>query len=92
MTAPTSEAVKAEIEALKQIKPKVRPESFFGDNHHDAIDAQVKVLTEDMSEEDAESEFEYEPDNVRNAAMEAYDWLEGSLPEAPSAGWQELVV
>ena len=40
----TGKEIAAEIAKLKKMKPDVRKTSMFGDNHHDAIDAQVDVL------------------------------------------------
>jgi len=43
-TKPTKEQIAAEAKEPGEMKPKVKVQSRFGDNHHDAIDAQRDVL------------------------------------------------
>lgn len=45
-----AKTIEAEIAKLKEIKPKVRKMSGFGDNHHDAIDGQLEVLEKRLPE------------------------------------------
>ena len=76
----TQEETKKQIAALMGIKEKVRPYSAFGDSHLDAIDAQIKVLEEDMDSDDIESEFEIDEQaalNVVRAALNAREWMDG---------------
>lgn len=47
---PSPDKIKAEISKLRAIKPKVLRVNFFGENHHDAIDAQIQVLEARWSE------------------------------------------
>jgi hypothetical protein len=84
--------INAEIAALKEVKPRVRQFSAFGDDHHRAIDAQITVLEDGMDEvgvcdgaEDAE-----ESDNVLEAGLDAVRWRDGESEQAPSAEWEEL--
>lgn len=98
MKEPTGEQIKAEIAELKRIKPLIPERSFFGDNNQEAIDAQIIVLEEDLSEEDvfergerAEDEEGYFDENMINHARDAVDWLNGDSEESPSAGWAVLV-
>lgn len=95
MKEPTDKQVKAEIENLKELKPKIQQYSMFGDDNHKHLDAQVQVLQKRMTEEQVYEKFEDSdnPDstsdivsNARDAAM----WLIGE-EEAPSKGWQSLV-
>jgi hypothetical protein len=97
MSLPTEKQIKAEIKKLKKMKPSVRMTSMFGDNHHDAIDAQIEVL-EDWGfffDYDAiynkEEEGEWK-ENVRSAAIAALDWMNGDEPMAPSEDWESLVI
>jgi len=101
MKRPTAKKIKEEIEKLETMKPTVRVRSVFGDNHHEAIDAQIEVLTENMSEEEVIQKFpsieEDEEDgfkqNIIDAAMEAALWLSGETEAgSPSDGWKELVI
>jgi len=77
------------------MKPTVVMESRFGDNHHDAIDAQIDVLANGLTEDDVYDAWE-DPvglkDNVRDAMLEAAQWVNGESEDgAPSNGWKELV-
>jgi hypothetical protein len=101
--ARTPEQIAAEVAALKEVKPYVRRLSFFGDNNHDAIDAQVHVLetlpTEEVIyklyeplDEHGEPEEEGEGQNVLDEALAARGWLDSEKVQAPSAGWRELDV
>lgn len=94
----TEDAIRIEIEALKALKPKVRRHNAFGDDHREAIDAQISVLEERMTldkiydtwGDEAMDEF---AQNVLDAAIEARDWMTGELAEdegKPSDGWSEL--
>ena len=90
----TQKEIKAEIEALKKIKPNVRKFSVFGDNHHNSIDVQIRVLDEQMDEVEV-YEFAEDEDwaeNVRDCALEAVQWLEGEVDETPSEDWKGLLV
>lgn len=96
----TDSDVKAEIEVLKALKPKVRKQNAFGDDHHEAIDAQISVLEKRMSIDAiydmwGDEETEEFAQNVLDSALEARDWMSGDLAEdegKPSDGWSELVV
>ena len=72
----TPKEIRIQIAALKNIRPKVRPHSAFGDNHLDAIDAQIKVLDKEMDADDIQDEFESEGLNVLTAALDARQWLD----------------
>jgi hypothetical protein len=93
---PSPHEVEIEIQTLKTMKPTVRKESLFGDNHHNAIDAQVLVLQRNMSEDAVDSKFVDSDDNVRSAALEAAQWLAGETDALdigkPSNEWQSLVI
>lgn len=96
---PTGEQVQAEIDALTEIKPKVRRFSAFGDDHHAAIDAQMEVLCRLDDEDDVCARYDEEPQNVQDAAREAAQWLAGDWDvkehdgqKKPSESWRELVV
>ena len=99
MKKPSAKQIKAEIETLKIIKPTVLMESMFGDNHHDAIDAQIDVLMNGMTEDDIYDTFVTleDPlkgcaDNVGDAMVEAARWVNGESEDGtPSNGWKELV-
>jgi hypothetical protein len=95
---PTEDEVKAEIARLKEMKPKVRRKTAFGDDNWEKIDAQIRVLEEDMDEDAIyaawgdDNDPEHNLDLIHNA-REAREWLDGveTPPELPSDGWKGLV-
>lgn len=103
-TKPTPEKIAAEIAALQELQPKVRPFSAFNDDNRAAIDAQVDVLTRRLSvsqvydrwgeDTDAEELGEEEFDqNLLDCALQAAQWLIGELAdgeESPAASWKGL--
>lgn len=94
MAKPTPEQVAQEIAALQEIKPKIRRHSFFGDDNHEAVDAQIAVL-ENLYDEDEVYERYEDPDNpddrnVLDSALEAVYWLEGQTEQSLVEGWQSL--
>jgi len=88
----TKKEIQKQIEGLEKIKPKVRETSAFGDNHHDAIDMQINVLKEDLSEDEICEGGE--ADNVRDAAISARQWLDGEYTDYDDliSSWKELVI
>lgn len=98
---PTAGRINAEIASLLRIKPSVRETSAFGDNHHDAIDAQIAVLEKRMTCHEVYDEYGDETDsfaqNVLDEALEAHAWMMGERGghkkyESPAGSWQELLV
>lgn len=98
---PNQQQIETEIATLKAIKPKVRKHTAFGDNNHDAIDAQIEVLEGRMTEAKVFDRFEssgsddcdYDENRGERAldmALEAFRWMDGENEEAPSVGWKEL--
>ena len=87
----TEKEIKAEITRLKTMKPNVRRASMFGDNHHDAIDAQVDVLDRKLTPEQCWDEFADDRENIQESAREAAEWLVGDTDDLPSKGWKELL-
>lgn len=102
-TMRTTLEIDAEIAALKALKPRVRERSFFGDDNHAAIDAQIAVLTERMSMDDVYSRFgqddtkecdiEEHSEHELDCALNARDWMCGALAadeQSPSQSWGDL--
>lgn len=95
----TDQAIQVEIDALKALKPKVRRHNAFGDDHREAIDAQISVLEVRMSLDKihdtwGDEDMEEFAQNVLDAAIDAHDWMTGDLANdegKPSDGWAELV-
>ena len=91
---PTQAKINAVIARLKEMKPGVRRTSAFGDDHHRAINAQVEVLTQNLSEDDIYDRWS-SVDNVKDAALEARAWIDGESDPLldganPAEGWTEL--
>lgn len=71
--------IDAQIKSLKAVRPKVRPVSGFGDDNLAKLDAQVKVLEDDLDSDDVWDEWpEDEGDmEIRMSADDAIAWREG---------------
>ena len=88
--------VHEQIVKLREIRTKVQPMSLFRENHHAAIDAQVEVLKERLTASDVFDRADERnwPNNARDAALEAADWLAGETSSEyadPATSWQDLV-
>ena len=71
----TQKEIDAQIAALKAIKPKVKPFSYFGDDNLAKLDAQVQVLEEDLDEDDITDMWPEDSDmEIRTAADDAVNW------------------
>ena len=92
----TDEEIKQEIAALQTIKPRVPRRSQFGDDNHDAIDAQITVLTERMTRDQVRQRFPEDGCDKLFMALIAADWLGGYLAPGddtpPSQDWPLIEV
>lgn len=77
---PTIEQIKAEVAALKEIKPKVRRLTLFGDDNHKALDAQIKVLEKDLDEDAIYDRYDDDP-RLLDYAQQARAWMDGESEE-----------
>jgi hypothetical protein len=88
MTKPTKDRIAKQVNALKEIKPKVRHFSIFGDDNQAAVEAQIKVLEGKLDPDDAEGV-------AQSAADEAAEWLKtGETADGQSdlcEGWVGLI-
>ncbi len=89
MPRQTDEAIKKEIAALKEMKPKVRRYSLFGDDNRASIEVQIEVLEQEIAEMDVWAKYA-DNDTKLESAIDAASWLEGGS-EKPSDGWALLV-
>lgn len=99
----TPKEIKSEINTLRTMKPTVRKSSIFGDDHHNAIDAQIEVLETKKSTDAIYDRWEAMEDddinlddgraeNVLEAALDARRWMDKEKgTEAPSENWKSLV-
>ena len=95
-TRKTNDEVIAEAQKLADMKPSVRQRSNFGDDHHDAIEAQIRVLREGMTEDDIYTKFGDESrddfaQNVLDEALYAHWWVTGAEEMPASTVWKDLV-
>lgn len=76
METKTQEEINEQVEKLKAIRPKVKPYSAFGDDNLAKLDAQVKVLEEDMDSDDVWDEWPRDEADMetRMAADDAINW------------------
>lgn len=97
---PTPEQVAAEIAALRDMMPRIRRMTGFGEDNHEAIEAQINVLEKRLDENDIYDRYQAtnddgEPDEEGNRhsldnALDARRWLDGEKDEAPSIDWMPL--
>jgi hypothetical protein len=92
---PTEKEIIAEMKKLDKMKPKVRRRSMFGDDNHEAIDAQLHVLSNKLTEADIYSNYDTGDEegkgntHVLDSALDAYRWMQGE-EVAPSESWEGL--
>jgi hypothetical protein len=89
----TLKEITDEIQKLEAIKPKISVGSDLDDYHHSVIDAQIRVLREDMDEEEIADVFddEFIKANARQAFFWCHDEKDMEDLDAPSEGWKRLV-
>lgn len=105
--APTKAEIKAEIKRLSAMKPFVQKKTFFGDDNHRAIEAQIWVLKHACDEDsiserylpksgDGEStDLEEEAGitvDIEIQARGVLNWKEGGGEEPPSKDWLLLAI
>ncbi len=73
----TKEQITKEIEALKTVRPKVRPTSMFGDDNLGSVDAQIQVLDEYLDEDEIAELFDHADSSkyILEAAQAARQWM-----------------
>lgn len=72
MAKPTKEQIAEQAQKLRDLKPKVRHYSHFGDNNWEQIEAQIAVL-----EGTPVSHYLGASIEVHGAAQDAKDWMNG---------------
>jgi len=89
----TQDEVTKEIDTLQAMLPNVRHFTTFGDDNHEAIEAQIQLLELELEYDET---FDWEEngdfsEHASGAARDAALWRDGDEDEAPSAGWAPLV-
>ncbi len=74
----TQEQIDEQIRLLKEARPKIIPQSMFGTDNLEGLDAQVRVLEKDMDSDDIWDRWDRDEEDmdVRSSAKEALNWLE----------------
>lgn len=89
MKKKTSKQIESEIKKLESLKTRVPPRTVFGEDNLAAIDASIKVLRENMTEDDA---YSIQDDRLRDNALQAIMWRNGEqelLADDPE-GWLSI--
>lgn len=90
----TKKEANAQIKELRRIvKLKTfRRRTLFGDDNVAAINAQIEVLKEGLSEGDVDDRQDNETYSEHTAyiARDAAQWLHGHTDQPPAAGWKGL--
>lgn len=76
----TQKEIQNEIEAMKNIRLKIRPRSIFGDDNLAQFDAQLYVLENNLDTDDIYDEYDHSgiDKEVLSAAEYAREWLDGN--------------
>lgn len=88
----TPEELGAELSRLAGLRELVPARSSFGDNNHEAIDAQMRVLRERMGVADVAEKWDGDDDAdqyILTAALDAAEWRRGE-GDAPSVAWLDM--
>jgi hypothetical protein len=78
-----------ELFALNELLSQVPPTSAFGDDNHEAINTQIRVIQETMTQTKLLEEYEDDDPYILSAALDAHAWLYDD-GDAVSEGWQEM--
>lgn len=100
MARPTDEEVMLEIATLIELKPLIRRRNFFGEDNHEAVQAQIDALSENMDEDAAYKRwgedafidpFEYD-EVILNHALDAIGWRDDTRTvDRLSTNWEGLI-
>ncbi len=73
----TKEQITKEVEALKTVRPNVRPTSMFGDDNLGGIDAQIQVLENDWDNNEIYDRYDHASSSeyILEAAQAARQWM-----------------
>ncbi len=74
----TKEQITKEIEALKTVRPNVRPTSMFGDDNLGSVDAQVEVLENNLDDGEIYERYDHagSSEYILDAAFAARQWVD----------------
>lgn len=89
----TTEEIQEEIKKLKDLEPRIRPFSVFGTDNRAKIRAEIRVLEEDMGEDEIFDLEDLVPEETLQSMLNARDWLDGKGDDiygSLSEGWEAL--
>lgn len=102
-TPKTAKEIKKELDALTKMSTLIPEYTAFGGNNREKIEAEIRVLADDMSEDEIygewpvdgktpkESEELYREYGEQNSsALYARRWMDGEEEESMSSGWAPL--
>lgn len=72
MKKPTNKEIAAEAKKLDEMKPKVRRFSMFGDDNWAAIEAQIRVLEEDLDEDEIYEAYGNEDEEDQEETLDGW--------------------
>lgn len=88
MKKPTRKEAEADAAKLEAMIPNMRKYSGFGNDNHANAKAAIRVLKEDLDEDQINETFDDYDDSGDNptnrAAMDARQWLDGTSKLSPS--------
>ena len=93
MSKPTKETIEETIKQLKEMRPKIRHYSVFGDDNRAAVAAQINVLENDLDTDQIADEYDCadESEYIYESAIQAREWLDGEVEENLVDDWNILV-
>ncbi len=73
----TQEQINEAIEILKENRKVCKSHNMFNESNHDKLDAQIRMLEENMDEDEIYEAFEDDEDGSAAAAAEQlyFDWV-----------------
>lgn len=85
----TKEQITKEIEALKTVRPNVRPRSAFGDDNLAQLDAQITVLENNWDNNEIYDEYDHAglSEEILSSALYARQWIDGENDDDLAEGW-----
>ena len=88
----TEKQIRAEVEILQEMKPKIRHYSGFGEDNHAMVDAQIRVLKDKMTDDQIWDAWptEEKDTEIRLNAQEAMRWAKGEEKNPPHVEWEPL--
>uniref|UniRef100_A0A6M3KE97 Uncharacterized protein n=1 Tax=viral metagenome TaxID=1070528 RepID=A0A6M3KE97_9ZZZZ len=73
----TQKQITKEIKALKTVRPNVRPRNMFGDDNLAALNAQIKVLEENLNRDRIHDAYDHvdSSEHILESALDARQWI-----------------